>query len=259
MKDIRQIAAQLSAVSDTPLLEARLLREAVDGDLDKLNDAIQRRQKHEPISKIIGKRGFWKSEFITTSDVLDPRPDSEMMIESVLSFFPDKEKEYRILDIGVGSGCLLFSLLDEYPNAKGLGIDKSDKALSVALKNRNNRSAELRLTDFTTKDWTDGMGKFDVIISNPPYIPTSDIVDLSPDVRLYDPIEALDGGEDGLNAYRFLSSSVADILKSDGFLFLEIGIHQEDEVKTLFRSAGFKYKSTRYDFGGIPRILIFQK
>ena len=123
--DLREIASILKTVTNTPLLEARLLKE----NCPDLESAIKRRLAHEPISKIIGKKGFWKSEFITSTDVLDPRPDSETLIEAVLKYCP--QKEYRILDIGTGSGCLLFSLLDEYPNATGVGVDKSDKALPI--------------------------------------------------------------------------------------------------------------------------------
>lgn len=251
--DLREIASVLKAVTDTPLLEARLLKE----NCPDLENAIKRRLAHEPISKIIGKKGFWKSEFITSTDVLDPRPDSETMIEAVLKHCPPKK--YRILDIGTGSGCLLFSLLDEYPDATGIGIDKSPKALAVATKNQQNRSAELIEKDFFMADWYRDLGTFDIVISNPPYIPSEDILILEPDVREYDPMMALDGGEDGLNAYRAISKNILNLLNDNGFLFLEIGIHQAKSVIDIFTKQGLTHIKTHKDLSGIERILTFQK
>ena len=251
--DLREIASILKTVTDTPLLEARLLKE----NCPDLENAIKRRLSHEPISKIIGKRGFWKSEFITSTDVLDPRPDSETLIEAVLKYCP--KKEYRILDIGTGSGCLLFSLLDEYPDAAGIGLDKSPKALAVATKNQQNRSAELIEKDFFMDEWYQDLGTFDIVISNPPYIPTEDILTLEPDVREYDPMLALDGGKDGLDAYRAISNSITNLLNDNGFLFLEIGIHQAKSVIDIFTRQGLIHLDTIRDLSGIERILVFQK
>ena len=214
--DIHQVAEQLKAVSDNPMFEARLLVKYAG---DHLEEWIARRLKHEPLFKIIGRRGFWKSEFITSPDVLDPRPDSETVIEAVLMQFSDQKKNYRILDIGTGSGCLLYSLLDEYPNATGVGVDISRKALKVAEQNRENRQADLYQKDFFKSDWTKDLGLFDIVVSNPPYIPTKDIDSLAPEVRQYDPMLALDGGADGLDAYRALAKSVRGILKESGFFF----------------------------------------
>ena len=224
-----------------------------------LEDLIKRRLAFEPVSKIIGIKGFWKSDFITTIDVLDPRPDSETMIEAVLSFYADKNKNLRILDIGTGSGCLLFSLLDEYPKASGVGIDKSEKALAVAGQNKKNRLADLYQRDFYTSNWMHGLGEFDIIVSNPPYIPSKDISALASDVKQYDPLSALDGGADGLDAYRALSKDIGSILKTNGYLFLEIGIGQGINVRYLFENVGLKYIRSVFDLGKIERILIFQK
>ena len=256
---IWKIAAQLIPVSDTPLLDARLLCQAAQDDSDKLNAYIERRLKHEPVSKIIGKRGFWKADFFSTVDVLDPRPDSEILIDAVLRFYPKHRNPYRILDIGVGSGCLLFSLLDEYPIATGIGIDKSIKALQVAEKNQQGRSATLIQADFTQENWSVDLGQFDIVVSNPPYIPSADIDKLAPDVYLYDPRDALDGGTDGLDAYRHLTKRVYSLLKPNAFLFLEIGINQAESVSALFQAAGLSLVETAVDFGAIPRALIFQK
>ncbi|MDY6407133.1 MAG: peptide chain release factor N(5)-glutamine methyltransferase [Pseudomonadota bacterium] len=253
--DLKEVAERLKSVSDTPRLDAKLLMES-GGDL---KEKIHRRLNHEPVSKIIGQKGFWKSEFVTSKDVLDPRPDSETIIESVLKCFPDKGKPYRILDIGVGSGCLLFSLLDEYPHATGVGIDISKRALDVAKKNQNDRQATLLQKDFYNMHFSDDLGKFDIIISNPPYIPTNDIQNLSPEVRLFDPMMALDGGRDGLNAYRALAKGIHPLLNKKAMIFLEIGQGQKQGVTDIFMKSGFTLDKSIPDFGGIIRILIFHQ
>ena len=254
--DIHQIAKQLKSVSDNPMFEARLLMKYAG---DHLAEWIERRLKYEPLFKIIGRRGFWKGEFLTSPDVLDPRPDSETVIESVLKHFPNQKKSYRILDIGMGSGCLLYSLLDEYPAAVGVGIDVSQKALKVAEQNRGNRKADLYQKDFFNSDWVKDLGLFDIIVSNPPYIPTKDIDSLAPEVRLYDPMSALDGGADGLDAYRALAKSVGTILKPDGLLFLEIGTGQAKSVTGLFQKDGWQLVEIISDFGQIERVLVFAR
>jgi len=253
--EIKEIAKQLKTVSDTPVLDARLLVQSPGN----LQEKIDRRLKHEPVSKIIGQKGFWKSDFVTSQDVLDPRPDSETLIEAVLKSCPDINRSYRILDIGVGSGCLLFSLLDEYPNATGVGVDISEKALAISRQNKKDRKATLIQKDFYQTDWATDLGLFDIVISNPPYIPTKDIEKLEPDVRLYDPITALDGGRDGLNAYRALAKSIPALLNKNGLVFLEIGQGQEKDVTDIFLATGFTLCHTVSDFGGIVRVLVFQK
>ena len=253
---LQEVAERLKTVSDTPLMDARLLMAHAKGNLEEL---IERRLKHEPVSKIIGCRGFWKDEFLVTHDVLDPRPDSETVIDAVCQCFPDKLKAYRILDIGTGSGCLLFSLLDEYNNAVGVGIDQSREALSVAQHNQKSRSAELLQRDFMQPDWYQGLGQFDIIVSNPPYIPTADVEQLSPDVREYDPKIALDGGKDGLDAYRALATTVASLLTPNGTLFLEVGINQSEDVKALFEGEELSYLGVYLDYGGVERVLSFRK
>lgn len=249
--NLTQIAKQLKGVSKTPLLDAKLLLK----NCPDIEQAIQRRLAHEPVSKIIGRRGFWKSEFITTPDVLDPRPDSEVIIEAVLEQFSDKTKPYRILDIGIGSGCLLASLLLEYPNAQGVGIDKSEKALKVAEQNLKSYLAHLLQADFVQDGWEKNIGKFDIIVSNPPYIPTNDIDKLSEDVKNYDPLLALDGGGDGLNAYRALVKVLPRLLVKDGHAFFEIGIGQKCAVSDLLRQAGFSQIHVAQDYGHIDRVV----
>ncbi len=256
MDSITDIAKLLSEVSETPLLEARILVEAAGNSDDKLKGYVARRLMHEPVSKIIGRRGFWKSDFVVSSDVLDPRPDSETLIEAVLK--ADIEPA-RILDIGTGSGCLLLTLLDEFPAATGVGIDVSEKALEIAQKNRGDRKVEFIRCDLNHRNELAKLGLFDVVISNPPYIPTEDIKGLAPDVQHYDPMLALDGGRDGLDAYRALAQNVPTVLREGGLLFLEIGIGQEPDVVDLFAAAGFTHIRTEKDLGRIPRVVVFQK
>jgi release factor glutamine methyltransferase len=218
---------------------------------------LLRRAHHEPVSKIIGTREFWGLPFIVTKDVLDPRPDSETLIEVVRQTLPDRYHEYQILDLGVGSGCLLLSLLYEYPNATGVGVDISVAALEVAQKNTSSLGLDQRV-QFMCIEWGRGLSKyFDIIVSNPPYIPTGIITTLEPEVKEYDPIQALDGGEDGLNCYRQLAFEVLRLLKPDGRLFVEIGQGQEKEVETIFQASGLKHLSWHQDIQGIVRCGVF--
>ena len=232
-----ELAIRLKACSDSPLLEARwILQETIDSK--KINQIIKRRQKGEPLSKILKKKSFWKFDFITSQNVLDPRADSETLIQAVLDTFPNKDTPYSILDIGTGSGCLLISLLGEYKNAQGTGLDISPKALNVARKN----------------DMAQMNDSFDFAISNPPYIPTKDIEKLDKSVRLYDPISALDGGEDGLDFYRILS-----LYTKIPVLFLEIGKGQKTAICKIFQKQNWKLSAQYKDYGNIIRVLVFQK
>ena len=202
----------------------------------------------------MGHRGFWKGDFIVDENVLDPRADSETLIQAVLEKFPDKNQSIRILDLGTGSGCLLISLLMEYPNATGIGVDISEKALEIAKKNtlKNGVKAEFILSDMA--NLPKALRNFDIVISNPPYIPKKDIEGLDKNVREYDPILALDGGEDGLYFYRI----IADIAPAPT-LFVEIGIGQESQVQKIFKNQNWYLWDTKKDFGGITRVLIFKK
>jgi len=219
---------------------------------------LARRATGEPYAKIMGHKGFWKGDFKVSPYVLDPRPDSEVLIEAVLTTFPDKNVPLKILDIGTGSGCLLASLLTEYSGATGVGIDISEQALQVAKENLGPLPATLYARDFYGPDWGTDLGCFDIIISNPPYIKTGDLPGLDKGTR-FDPVLALDGGKDGLKAYRALAKSTPALLTDKGALFLEIGQGQEQDVGTLFQKAGFSLQKTFMDYGGIPRILLFQK
>ena len=232
------------------LFDKKLLKEAAVSD-EQLNIFIQRRLAGEPIAKIIGKKGFWKDDFIVSKDVLDPRPDSETLIEAVLEKFPDKNAPLRILDLGTGSGCLLLSLLGEYKNATGIGIDISDKALAIANQNKRNKKANFIQRDMRQN--LSDLGKFDMMISNPPYIPTDEIQTLERDVKDYDPLLALDGGKDGLELYRALAKQ-----HLAPHLFIEIGKDQEQQIIPLFESEGWQFVQYWKDLGKITRVLQFK-
>ncbi len=256
---INTVAKQISDCSDTPFLDARFFCEhyQMKPTTWQLADFIQRRKQGEPVSKILGQRGFWKRDFIVSKDVLDPRPDSETIIETVLRFYSDKNQALSILDIGTGSGCLLLTLLDEYPQATGIGVDKSKEALCIARQNDVCNRAIFQEEDFTTPHFGHDYPMFDIIISNPPYIKTADVAMLDVGVRQFDPLLALDGGEDGLDAYRALSVSLSRMLKQDGTIFFEIGQNQEQDVIDLMAVNEFICVKQVKDLSGIIRVLVF--
>ncbi len=258
-KLVHQLAEQLKAVSDTPLLDARYFV-AETTDETQLASYVHRRLQGEPVAKIIGHKGFWSLELKVSKDTLDPRPDSETLIDAVLRLFPDKRGQYRILDMGTGSGCLLLACLSEYPNAQGIGIDASEQALKIARENaRDFPKASFEHRDWTNPDYLQGLGQFDIVVANPPYIPTQTVATLDKTVRLYDPMAALDGGADGLDAYRAIVASVGLALKPQACLFFEIGQGQEKDVTVLAGEAGFELIASYPDLAGIVRCLVFKR
>ena len=215
-----------------------------------------RRARHEPVSRILGRREFWSLDFTVTPDTLDPRPETEVLVEAVLARLPSAGAELRVLDLGCGSGCILLALLSELGGAQGLGVDSSAAAVEVA---RGNAEA-LGLRDraaFQVGDWAVGLeGKWQAIVSNPPYIVESEIEDLAPEVSRFDPRQALSGGPDGLDAYRVLLPKAARLLAPKGLLALEFGIDQGDAVQRLAEAAGFTVRDTVRDLAGRERCLI---
>ena len=258
-KLVHQLAEQLKVVSDTPLLDARYFV-AETTDETQLASYVHRRLQGEPVAKIIGHKGFWSLELKVSKDTLDPRPDSETLIDAVLRLFPDKQGQYRILDMGTGSGCLLLACLSEYPNAQGIGIDASEQALKIARENaRDFPKASFEHRDWTNPGYLQGLGQFDIVVANPPYIPTQTVATLDKTVRLYDPMAALDGGTDGLDAYRAIVASVGLALKPQARLFFEIGQGQEKDVTVLAGEAGFELIASHPDLAGIVRCLVFKR
>jgi release factor glutamine methyltransferase len=220
-----------------------------------LSDLIQ----GKPLHRILGYRYFWKDKFELSYDTLEPRPDTETLIEVCLKYIPNKETAYRILDLGTGSGCILASLLQEYPNALGVGVDISPGALETANLNADYLGISNRV-EWTQSDWlTNVHGTFDIIISNPPYIPSLDIQELSENVQAYDPLKALDGGEDGLDAYRKLAEQLPSIIKENTLIILEIGYDQGESVPALFKEHGYNIVTLEKDYGGNPRCLVLRK
>jgi release factor glutamine methyltransferase len=223
---------------------------------ERFLEFITRRANREPVSHIIGKREFYGIEFIVTKDTLDPRPDSETIIEAALKNFPDRTTPLKILDLGTGSGCLLLTLLSLYPNATGLGVDISKAALDVAKANSAQLSLEARAT-FQLGDWGDGIeAKFDLIISNPPYIKNDDIESLEQEVKLYEPHSALAGGMDGLDCYRQIAPFIGNLLDNKGIAIFEIGQGQEQDISDILFEHKINTLSYARDLQGIIRCVI---
>ena len=258
------------------MIDARLLVEAASGatrtdiisdphrELDEVQRAaldgfLDRRARREPISHILGVKGFWKIMLRVTPDVLTPRPDSETLLDAVLPLFEENAR-FKVLDLGVGSGALLLAILAERPAAIGLGVDVSEEALAVARENAANLGLAGRAALLRT-DWTAGLepAGFDLVVSNPPYIASAEIEGLDPEVRDHEPRLALDGGADGLDAYRILAPAILEVLKPDGWFAVEFGLGQREPVEGLFRSAGARDLRVVQDLGARDRVVVGRK
>ncbi len=225
---------------------------------NQLNGFVKKRAEGMPIAKIIGQKEFWGLPFKTSTNTLDPRPDSETLVEAVLHQIDDKKSAYHILDLGTGTGCLLISLLCELPNATGLGVDKNLDALKIAQENACENNVANR-SEWRESNWFSHIDeKFDIIISNPPYIPSADMADLSRDVREYDPLNALDGGMDGLEPYRILARDFQEYLNNnDGFIAVEYGAGQSNQVRDIWNQESEMIQKVYKDLSGIKRCSIF--
>jgi release factor glutamine methyltransferase len=225
----------------------------------RLAEYLSRRERREPVSHILGRKGFWKIMLKVTPDVLTPRPDTETVVEYVLRDFPE-QAPWTVLDLGVGSGAILLAILAERPAARGLGVDVSEEALAVARDN----AASLGLAGRTALlrgDWTAGLepDSFDVVVSNPPYIASDVIGSLEPEVRDHEPRVALEGGADGLDHYRILAPEILRVLKPGGRFAVEIGFDQKAAVEALFREAGAVFVRTIRDLGDRDRVVVGEK
>lgn len=234
---------------------ARLHPEASLKNESVLDGYVARRLKREPVSKILHVKGFWKDDFYVDENVLDPRPDSETLVESVLKRFPDRRAALRILDLGTGSGCLVLTLLREYENARGVGVDISEKALAVACKNADLLGLSDRFApvcaDWEPPDFAARFdGAFDVVVANPPYIDASE--ELPPDT-LFDPPQALFAAENGLKAYKDIAARLSDLLKRDGEAFFECGHTQAQSVSEILTARGFVLTGVEKDLAGVDR------
>lgn len=258
---------------ETPLLDAKVLlchalhvtREGflARGDAPltpeegaRFEALLARRLNREPVSRILNKREFWSLDFALSPETLDPRPDSETLIQAVLDQYPDRTRPLRILDLGTGTGCLLLTLLHTYPQATGVGVDKSPGALETAERNGQDLGVSHRCR-FQLSHWFEKVdGTFDIIVSNPPYISTMDLPTLAPEVRDFDPHGALFAGIDGLDDYRQLMPHFAKHLLPEGYVFLEIGEGQEDPVRQLMGQNGLEFCALYGDIQGIPRCVV---
>ncbi len=214
----------------------------------------QRRLAGEPLSRIYGVREFWGREFRLSPHTLDPRPETEQLIELALKRF-NGASPARILDLGTGTGCILISLLAEFPDSIGLGVDLSPGALDTARQNAVFHGVEDR-AEFRESNWFSNVdGEFDLIVSNPPYIAESIVPTLSPEVKNHDPILALEGGKDGLQAYREIFSKIFSHLKPGGIALFEIGFEQGDDVMRLIGESRIREKRVHRDLAGLARVL----
>ncbi len=256
---------------ETPQLDARLLLQAATGlsreemilapsrpvepeAARTFRAFTARRAQREPVSRILGEREFYGRSFHVTPDVLDPRPDTETLIEAALALMPETA---RVLDLGTGSGAIAVTLLAERPDASGTATDLSPGALAVALANAERNGVLPRLTLLQGNWFSPVTGQFDIIVSNPPYIRNGDVAGLSPDVRNFDPRLALVGGMDGLDPYRVIASGAADHLAGNGHVLVEIGAGQADDVAAIFAAEGFRQAGDHRDLGGHLRCLAF--
>jgi len=266
-------AARLRAAGiEMPRLEARLLLaratgmtpETLLGEPDGVTETthyeklLLRREAHEPLALILGRREFWSMEFAVSDATLVPRPESEALIEATCVAYPHgAHPPRRILDLGAGTGCLLLAALAEFPSAFGVGVDISPAAVSIARRNAamlgfGNRTA------FVVADWASAMsGRFDLVIANPPYIATAQIPGLMPEVGLYEPRRALDGGIDGLEAYRVLVPALPALLAEAAMAVFEIGSGQAAAVAALAAGTGLT-TSLSSDLAGTPRAIVLR-
>lgn len=238
-------------------------REAPLAVADALRRLTARRVAREPMAYVLGEREFWGLRFAVSPAVLVPRPDSETVVEAALALLPDRRRAWRILDLGLGSGCLLLTLLHEYPAAQGVGLEASEAALAVARSNAERLGvagrARLVLGDWREAGWQDALGgPFDLLVSNPPYIPDATVPRLMPEVSRFEPRLALEGGPDGLAAYRAIAAGAVGLMAPDGRLLLEVGEGQAPDIYDIFRKKGFRPQRPWKDLAGIDRVVSLQ-
>jgi len=260
--DARLLVGAALGLDLTGLITAAQRQLTVDESM-RLEDFARRRLQHEPIARILGHKEFWGLPLTLSAETLVPRPDTETVVELALELLRADgalDRPLRIADLGTGTGAILLALLSELPNAQGFGTDISTRALQTAATNAAHCGLSNRAT-FIACDYATGLsGPFDLIVSNPPYIRSADIADLAPDVREYDPLAALDGGADGLDAYHALIPQAASVLAPGATLIVEAGEGQSGQIQALMCAAGLVPASAaRADLGGIPRAVSGRK
>lgn len=226
---------------------------------ERFREALRRRCQREPMAFITGEQGFWTLDLHVSPDTLIPRGDSETLIEVLLDHKQERSDEGTFLDLGTGTGCLLLAALSEYPHAKGIGVDLAWEAAALAARNARRNGLSERAS-FFAGNWAEALqGCFDVVLSNPPYIEHEDMKALMPEVLQYEPHRALDGGDDGMSAYRLICRALPRLLKKNGCAVLELGIGQEDSVTAIAEEVGLHKVECRKDLGGIPRALLLRQ
>lgn len=279
MSFFQEIVQKLAAANiDSPLLETREIFafalhkqpaeiysgcEVGETEKQQILKLVQQRLRHFPLDKIIGRKGFYKSEFITNESVLSPRPDTEILVEKALALLPPSS-DAAVLDLGTGSGCIIESILQERPNLTGTAADISEQALQTARQNAENLEVSQRLS-FIHADWfesdflTHFPQKFAMIVTNPPYIPQDDIKNLEPEVKDHDPLLALSGGASGFDSYQKIAELAPFLLQDDGWILIEAGIGQARKIADIFSARSLVLKEIAADLAGIERCVILQK
>ena len=225
---------------------------------DRYEELLARRAAREPLAFLTGRQGFWTLDVAVSPATLIPRADSETLIEALIQARPDRDAVRRVLDLGTGTGCLLLAALSEYPHAWGVGIDVSPAACRLAAGNAAATGLSERAA-LLCGDWAGALvGRFDVILGNPPYIPEPELDGLMPEVGRHEPRRALDGGSDGLRAYRQLMPLLGQMLQPDGLAILEVGAGQAETVALFGGAAGLRLVSMRADLGGIARAVLLE-
>ena len=269
--------AELRAAGiDAPRRDARLLMQHALGlspedlladdrlplgedEAGRLKALVRRRAAREPIAYLTGRREFWSLELAVDRSALVPRPESETLVEAVLDRAPRLPAHPRLLDLGTGTGCLLVALLSELPGAVGLGIDVNASAVSLARANAHRHGLGERAS-FAVADWGAALAaRFDVVVSNPPYVATPELVSLAPEIARHEPRMALAGGTDGYECYRRLAPQIARLLASGGLAAIELGAGMADEVRSLFAASGLLQIGRRHDLSGIERCALFAR
>ncbi|WP_454852052.1 peptide chain release factor N(5)-glutamine methyltransferase [Rhizobium binxianense] len=259
--DARLLVAGLLKLSPTEML-TKAGKALAPEDADAIRGAVARRLTREPVHRILGEREFYGLPLSLSAGTLEPRPDTEILVDTMLPYLRDLAKaegHIHILDLGTGTGAVCLALLSECPEASGVGGDISADALGTARSNAERNQLQDRFEAVQSNWFENIQGSFHVIVSNPPYIASNVIHNLAPEVTKFDPAAALDGGPDGLDAYRAIAKDAARFMRPEGIVGLEIGYDQRNDVTTVFEAKGFKCLKSVKDYGQNDRVLVFAR
>lgn len=254
--DARLLLEHTLALKREALIACEISRMLTQEEWQRYEQLLLRRHNKEPVAQLLGEKEFWGMSFKVTEDTLTPRPDTEILIETVLELLSNKEKPYKFLELGVGTGCIILTLLHLFPQAKAVGVDLSKEALSVTWQNAQKLALEKNLS-LTLQYWALQIeDQFDLVITNPPYISSNEMEKLPREVLHYDPWLALCGGKDGLESYHYIARSLPKLLKKDGLAILECGMNQEKSLSLLLAFYGIETLAIVEDYAGIKRCLV---